>query len=41
MKREGLRRAAQAAFWTAATCALYFILAIPPTLAKLVFGSPA
>ncbi|MFB9715602.1 hypothetical protein [Arthrobacter methylotrophus] len=39
--RQGLRRTAQAAFWILATCLLYFALAIPSTLAKLIFGSPA
>ena len=43
--RQRLRRAAQEAFWILATCALFgalfLALAIPPTVAALIFGSEA
>jgi hypothetical protein len=41
MMRRAVQRSAQAGFWILATCLLYIVLAVPPTLAKLIFGSPA
>lgn len=40
MGRRVVQRTVQAAFWTLATCAAYIVLAVPPTTAKLIFGSP-
>ena len=40
MRRRAIQQAAQAVFWILATCLAYAVLAVPPTLAKLIFGSP-
>ncbi|MFS0717577.1 hypothetical protein ABC337_11500 [Arthrobacter sp. 1P04PC] len=41
MRARTVQRAAHAAFWTLATCVVYIFLAVPPTLARLIFGSPS
>jgi hypothetical protein len=41
MRRRTIQQTARAAFWILATCLVYIGLAVPPTLAKLIFGSPA
>lgn len=35
-----LQRTVQALFWLLATCAVYAVLALPPTLVDIIFGSP-
>jgi hypothetical protein len=35
-----VQRVVQELFWILITCAAYAWLAIPPTLCKLIFGSP-
>jgi hypothetical protein len=40
MSRRAIQRAVQAVFWVLATCLAYAVLAVPPTLARLIFGSP-
>jgi hypothetical protein len=38
--RRAVQWTVQGAFWILAGCALFIALALPATLAKLVFGSP-
>jgi hypothetical protein len=39
-KARVVRSTVQGVFWFLVTCTAYAVLAVPPTLAKLIFGSP-